>query len=146
MDSMNMEKKEVPSDVVELIIAVDLNPKDPQEPINVNDVSVKPKGEASQDGEDWKKLTMQVLMGDPRSGVQSDSVSYDEAVEAVSRVLGDPMPEEKEDPFSKLTSSTGESEKPGDMPKRKSGGMKGTLDRILNLKEEKDYEEEEEEF
>lgn len=39
-----MAEDKVPSDVVELIIAVDLNPSDPEEPLNVNDVKVAPKG------------------------------------------------------------------------------------------------------
>jgi hypothetical protein len=41
---------EVPSDIVELIIAVDLNPSSPEEPINVNDVQVRDKG--GDEGED----------------------------------------------------------------------------------------------
>lgn len=165
MDEMEMKEpkdnKDVPSDVVELIIAVDLNPKDPQEPINVNDVSVKPKGEASQDGEDWKKLTMQVLMGDPKSGVQSDNISYDEAVEAVARVLGDSEPEEKDDPFTKASSRRSEPEKPeGDSPfekkrdsrpfdKKRGGGMKAALERAVGKKppfESGEDDDEEDEF
>lgn len=83
---------EVPNDVVELIIAVDLNPSDPEEPINVNDVKVNPKGEDGE--EDWKKLTMQLL-----EAADIKVSSYDEAAEAVSEILQDDV--EGESPFDK---------------------------------------------
>lgn len=143
---------EVPSDIVELVIAVDLNPKDPEEPINVNDVKVKNKGEGGEDdGEDWKDLTMKLLKADPAAEVDSDDLSYEEAKEAVDRVTGDQRePEEEEDPFDKAM-------KPKDKPKPepkgrpsdspfggapKSGGVKEAIGNLMG-KPKKDEEEEE---
>jgi hypothetical protein len=48
----------VPSDVVEVILAVDLNPSNPEEPINVNQVKVSPKG---GDNEGETKLIDELL-------------------------------------------------------------------------------------
>ena len=87
----------IPSDIVELIIAVDLNPSDPEEPINVNDVKVNPKdgeGGGGEPGEDWKKLTMQLL-----EAADIRVSSYDEAAEAVAEILQDDV--EDESPFDK---------------------------------------------
>jgi hypothetical protein len=89
--------KETPSDVVELIIAVDLNPSDPEEPINVNDVKVNPKGEGGEDGgEDWKKLTMQLL-----EAADIRCTSYEDCAEAVAEILQDDV--EGESPFDQAT-------------------------------------------
>lgn len=132
----------VPSDIVELIIAVDLNPSDPEEPINVKGVDVRGEGEVPggfrQPDEDWRKLTMQLLMGDPKAGVTSDSISYDEAVSAVARALGDE--EEASDPFSKAKGLGGDQEKPG-MLFRKGNGMKSALNRALGRDDEEDEED-----
>ena len=53
-----MAEGKVPSDVVELIIAVDLNPSNPEEPINVKSAEVAPKG--GDDASDTK-LVEQLL-------------------------------------------------------------------------------------
>ena len=132
------DSPEVPSDVVELIIAVDLNPSDPEEPINVNSVDVRGKGEDGEGGDDWRGLVVQLLMGDPESGVQSDSISYDEAVQAVSRVLEGP--EATEDPFSKF-SSRGDAPAPSGTPSEKRpGSMQSALESVLGTdKEDEEY-------
>ena len=138
---------EVPSDVVELIIAVDLNPSDPEEPINVNDVKVSPKGEGGEDGEDWKGLATQLLMGDPASGVTSDKISFEEATEAVSRVLEGDDGGEGADPFSKASRSEPRAPERPSKPKKKSGGgMKAALDRALGKPGDDEDEDEEEEL
>lgn len=137
---------EVPNDIVELIIAVDLNPNDPSEPINVKDVNVRDQGEEGDGEGDWRKLCMQVLMGDPRSGVTSDSIDYDEAVEAVARLLGDDKPEEdiekKPDPFSRANSGGRMRE---DKPERPThgggGGMRAALENAIGRKKEDEDEE-----
>lgn len=147
--------KEVPSDVVELIIAVDLNPTDPSEPLNVSSVDVRDKGEGggSKGGEDWKKLAMQLLMGDPKAGVTSDSISYDEAVEATARCLGDSEESETEkDPWGRSKPRREPQDEP-DMPfhkggrsdfgeKKPGGGMKMALNRALGRKDDEDEDEE----
>lgn len=126
--------------IVELIIAVDLDPSDPEEPLNVSSVDVRDKGEGGAGDEDWRGLTMQLLMGDPASGVTSDGIGYDEAVEAVSRALGGMS--EPEDPFTKAG-------KPKDKPKPPhrggGGGMKEALDRALGRKDEDEDDDEDEE-
>ncbi len=127
----------MPSDIVELIIAVDLNPSDPEEPLNVSSVDVRDKGEGGEEGGDWQKLAMQLLMGDPASGVTSDSISYDEAVEAVARVLGKDEEPEEEDPFSKATRRP---QKPG-MGMGGGKGMRMALDRALGRRDDEDEEE-----
>jgi hypothetical protein len=53
-----MEGKAPSSDVVEVILAVDLNPSNPEEPINVNQVKVSPKG---GDNEGETKLIDELL-------------------------------------------------------------------------------------
>lgn len=131
------------SDIVELIIAVDLNPSDPEEPLNVSSVDVRDKGEGGDGGGDWQKLAMQLLMGDPASGVTSDSISYDEAVDAVARVLGEDT-EPAEDPFSKATRRSGPQDKPGAQygsPYDGKGSMMMALDRALGRKDDEDEEE-----
>jgi hypothetical protein len=125
------------SDIVELIIAVDLNPSDPEEPLNVSSVDVRDKGEGGDGGGDWQKLAMQLLMGDPASGVTSDSISYDEAVDAVARVLGKEEEPEAEDPFSRATRRPQE---PG-MGMGGGQGMKMALDRALGRRDDEDEEE-----
>lgn len=127
-----------PSDIVELIIAVDLNPSDPEEPLNVSSVDVRDKGEGGAEGsDDWRGLVMQLLMGDPASGVTSDSISYDEAVEAVARVLGKDEEPEAEDPFSKATRRP---QKPG-MGMGGGKGMMMALDRALGREDDEDEED-----
>ena len=132
---------EGPNDIVELIIAVDLNPTNPEEPINVSSVDVRDKGEGGEGGEDWRRLVMQLLMGDPASGVQSDSISYDEAVDAVSRVLGGTGEVEEDDAFSKAGKRSQEAE----APSRKGGGIKAALKNALGGVSGEDEDEDEEE-
>lgn len=139
-------KNEVPSDVVELIIAVDLNPSDPEEPINVNDVKVSPKGEGGEDGgDDWKGLVTQLLMGDPASGITSDDISFEMAKDAVSRVLEGDSGEDM-DPFSKASMSEPRKPEAPSKPKKKGGGgMKAALDRALGGKPGEPGDEDEDE-
>ena len=127
---------DVPSDIVELIIAVDLNPTDPEEPINVSSVDVRDKGGSSAGDEDWKGLTVQLLMGDPASGITSDQVSYEQAVEAVAKVLGDE--EEEQDAFSMHSKKP---QPPAPSGRRPEGGMKKTLSHILGSGEIEDEED-----
>lgn len=91
---------EIPSDVVELIIAVDLNPSDPEEPINVNSVDVRDKDEvpggSRQPDEDWKKLTMQLL-----EAADIKVSGYEQAAQAVAEILADD--DEEESPFDRAT-------------------------------------------
>ena len=83
-----------PSDVVELIIAVDLNPSNPEEPINVSNVDVRGKGEGGDNGGDWKSLCMKLL--------GTSDISFEEA----SKMAGDKgEPAEEKDPFSMHRSS-----------------------------------------
>jgi len=125
------------SDIVELILAVDLNPSNPEEPININSVDVRDKGDGGDEGgEDWKKLAMQLLMGDPASGVTSDAISYDEAVEATARALGGEESTEEPDAFSKARSGA-QGEPEGPMPGGQ-GGMKMALDRALGRKKDEE--------
>jgi hypothetical protein len=134
---------EVPSDIVELIIAVDLNPTDPEEPINVSSVDVRGKGEGAPDGgEDWRGLCIQLLMGDPASGVTSDGISFSEATDAAARVLG-----EEEGPMDPFSMHKSRQEAP-DAPKVASrpgggggGGLKANLNRILGTEKEDEEEE-----
>ncbi len=89
--------KDMDSDIVELIIAVDLNPSDPEELINVNNVDVRSKGEgADETEEDWKGLVMKLLAD---AGEDTEGMDYYEAAEAVSRVTDGAKKES--DPFSK---------------------------------------------
>lgn len=128
---------DTPNDVVELIIAVDLDPSDPEEPINVNDVKVRDKGESDQtDGEDWKGLAIQLLMGDPASGVTSDSIGFDEAKAAAARVLEDDEPKQKPDPFEKANLMQKGSRGP-----KHGGGMRAALERTMGRKKDDEDEE-----
>ncbi|WP_299314382.1 hypothetical protein [uncultured Halomonas sp.] len=129
------------SNIVELIIAVDLDPTDPMEPLNVKDVKVGEPGEEGTGGEDWKDLTMQLLMGTPAAGVTSDDISYEEAVEAVSRALEGKEMDEAPDFFSKA-GKAGEDAPVAPFGPKGGGGMRMALDRALGNRKEDDEEEE----
>lgn len=135
------------SGVVELIIAVDLDPKNPEEPLALKSLDAAPGGDG---GEDWRKLTLELL---GKSGL-----SYDEACEMVSKHLaGEVEPDEEEpDAFSMHREKRPDHEPPmhkafGDRPD-KPHGMKAAFGRAIGKKDtdgagvfgERDEDDEEE--
>lgn len=120
--------KEVPSGVVELIIAVDLDPSSPEEPINVNDVKVSPKGEGGEEGSCpmCKRLIAAFAKIDPDvEALMDDKLSEAEMVKAIEK-LADDAPEdaqEEADPFDRATKPK-KPERPGREFDKKPGGFK----------------------
>ena len=134
MDKPN-GKNGLPSDVIELIIGVDLNPDNPQ-PINAA---------MKEDGENGWEVVGPMLVNvlnkmDPGAGFEKNMKSED-AYEAAQAFLGGegkqekekpakPMPEEdaeddgaeKEDPFTRASKGFGKPEE--EKPQRKSAGFK----------------------
>lgn len=150
--------KEVPSDVIELIIGIDMNPKDPH-PINVDMVD-KGKGGDMDPGE-WKsmcKQLLQVLQG-PDSVIDDDNLA-DLVREAIGGG-GMEKPEPKEDPFSRAAKKPAfeKNEEKGftlkfgggddEKPKSKGGGFRAMADKMMGKEKPfppKDDEDDEEEF
>ena len=127
------EKPKGDSDVVELIIAVDLDPSDPSEPINVGDVKVNPKGEGgSEGGEDWQGLLMDLMEAE---GISDGPVSYQEAMDLVKN--REPRKVE-DDPFAKAQMKE---EVAGPSPDKGEGFM-AAADKALRPDEEDDEKKE----
>lgn len=102
----DMEKEGVPSDVVELIIAVDLDPSDPAEPINVNDVQVRGKGGAEGGAfPDYRGLLVRVLEA---IGVPAQGMSDNELAKAAEQTIsgGEEAADIEEDMFSRAMGKT----------------------------------------
>ena len=89
----------VPNDVVELIIAVDLNPSDPEEPINVNDVKVRDKGEGGEEGgcDCCARFRKAIAKLDPEMAAAVEGDKSDEEAVSALEAMADEEPEEAQD-------------------------------------------------
>jgi hypothetical protein len=111
--------KEVPSDVVELIIAVDLDPKNPSEPINVTSVDAnegKGKGQCSM----CAKLFKAIAKMDPEMAAVAESdLEDEEKIKAIEKLAAaEPSEAQDEaDSFDKATSRP----KPSKSPEERYG-------------------------
>jgi len=132
--------KDMDSDIVELIIAVDLNPSDPEEPINVNNVDVRSKGEG-ESGEACHKCTRildAISRIDPKMADAVDGLGVDEAISALER-MADEAPEdaqEEADMFDKAMSMPMTEEKP-----KERGSFKTASYRAFGKKKDDEDEE-----
>lgn len=134
------QKEQTPSGVVELIIAVDLDPSDPEEPINVSDVDVRSKGGAEGGAfPDYRDLLVRVLEA---NDILAGKMSDDELKEAAEQfITGDKMADKiEDDPFAKAQMM-------GEPPERKPKGMsfKATADKLRGGPMVSDEDEDEEE-
>ena len=146
-------KNGLPSDVIELIIGVDLNPDNPQ-PINAA---------MKEDGENGWEVVGPMLVNvlnkmDPGAGFEKNMKSED-AYEAAQAFLGGegkqkkekpakPMPEEdaedegaeKEDPFTRASKGFGKPEE--EKPQRKSAGFKAAAKKAFGDQGEEENDDE----
>jgi hypothetical protein len=157
----------VPSDIVELIIAVDLDPTNPEEPINVTSVD-KSEGMGKDQSPLCARLFKILAKMDPEmEAVTKSDLKDDEKISALEK-LAHAAPEEAQDeadafdkardrkaerspeerygkPKPKRPSFDDEGE--GDFePRKKSGGFGGARDRAFEKKDSfKSFDNEDEE-
>lgn len=141
--------KEVPNDVVEIIFAVDLNPSNPEQPLNVGDISVKPKGEDGKGGPDWKALAKQLCEAE---GICEKDASDDEIVEAIQnrqvKDQGDPeVKKDEKDAFSKANEMDDRPERRSERrPERRPGGGPSGFKKASARALGKEYDDDDEDF
>lgn len=139
----------VPSDIVELIIAVDLDPTDPDQPINVNNVDVRDKGEAGEKGEACHMCTRildAIAKIDPEMQAAVDGVPVAEAVRALEK-MAEGAPEEAQEEADMFTRAMSP-DHGEDRPRHKrpgGGGFKAAAARAKGLPFGEDDEDDEDE-
>ena len=127
--------KNPPSDIIELIIGIDLNPDDPK-PINVDLVGEDEGSDCvDMDDADWKSLCMELLSV---CGLSDGPKSKEEVLDIIRDL------DKGEDPFGKhLEGRAGESVEAG--PEHKSDGLRSAATKLKSMIKPDDYEKKEEE-
>lgn len=148
MEVQKADAKNVSDDVIEVIVAIDLNPGKDAKPINGKE------SDEGEDGADWKDLCTKLLK--TVAMMEDDKeLSDKELIKEIEKIIsadGEDAPE-KEDAFSSYKKGGSkpkpeEEDEPEDeeeAPRKKSGGFKNAAKKMMGMDEEPEDEEEDDE-